>query len=425
MRAAITLIAALLVAETAAAQEGKLDALREAAKASPDDASAALSLGRALRRAGRYAEAATELGRGAALASGRSGDVAMALRYERARTLLDRRKLPEAMAACRAMAHVPGGAALSHACVAEAHMTRKRASEALPEAELALKTSPELYEAKVVKGRALAQTGAIDDAKAELREAIAKDDARPEAHLALAAVLEEAAGRDAALAEYEKAHAVAPDDPDAAFALGRALAPGAEAAGALAAAVAARPGFAEAWARLAEVRLATKQGDAEAAARKAIELDAKQVESHAVLARVYLAERKWDDAIGEAHAALGIVVNHAGAKLAEADALAGKGDIDLAIEQYQNAFGLARTDATPLVHAAVACLAAGRDTTAKGFADRATQLFPKWGPGWEALGDVLLAAKDAAGARHAYETALAGDGPVDRDAVKRKLAGAK
>ena len=70
--------------------------------------------------------------------------------------------------------------------------------------------------------------------------------------------------------------------------------------------------------------------DAEKAATMAVSLDSKQADAHVMLARVYAAERRSDDAVSEARAALAIVANLASAKLNAADALAQKGDLDFA-----------------------------------------------------------------------------------------------
>ena len=80
-----------------------------------------------------------------------------------------------------------------------------------------------------------------------------------------------------------------------------------------------------------------------------------------------------------------------------ADAYAKKGEIDLAVESYQDAWGFDHTDPTSLVNASLACHAAGRDTSAKAFGLKATQEFPNWGPGWVALGDARVGDKDIRG----------------------------
>jgi tetratricopeptide (TPR) repeat protein len=414
-----SVLAWLLVASQAAAQENKLDGLRAAAKSAPQDAAASLALGKALRRAGHYPDALVELRRGLGTADGKGGERATMLRYEVAKVFIDDHKFKEALSACAAL----GGSALGHACTASAHMTRKRATDALPEAELALERDPSLYEGKLAKADALAAEGSTAQAESELVAAAQRSPDRPEAFLRRGELLEAQGKREAALDAFGKARAADPDDPDAAYAVGRTLPPNATAAASLEAAVAGRPTFGAAWARLADVRLALgKTQEAEQAAMLAIKLDAKQAEWHAVLARVYAAEKRYDDALNEAHAALALVSNMAAAKLIEADVLAEKGEIDAALEGYQAAFGLARSDPSPLVHAARSCFVRGRNTSARGFAEHATQLFPKWGPGWEVLGDVLVKDKEIAAARQAYTTALGAEGAFDRKDVERKLS---
>ncbi len=106
-----------------------------------------------------------------------------------------------------------------------------------------------------------------------------------------------------------------------------------------------------------------------------------------------------------------------------ADSYARKGDIDLALESYQTAWGLDHADPSPLVHASQACHAASRDTSARAFGAKAAQEFPSWAPGWVALGDALVGQKETKDARDAYRKALAvPDGPIDRGAVAQKLA---
>ena len=75
------------------------------------------------------------------------------------------------------------------------------------------------------------------------------------------------------------------------------------------------------------------------------------------------------------------------------------------------------------MNASVACHQAGRDTSAKAFGLRATQEFPTWAPAWVALGDAKAADHDVAGAREAYGNALTGQGPIDRPAIEKKVAG--
>lgn len=425
MKSLLALAAALVVSlpSLALAQEADLADLRAAAKASPKEASAALALGRALRRAGRFAEADKELARGALLGTALKGGLATSLRYELARSRMDDH---DAAGATRACEGVGKTGPLGDACRAEAFLVQNRATEALPLAERALAKDASLYEAKVAQGRALAQMGKVTDAEAALRAAIATADARPEAHRWLGAMLVAQAKRDAGLVELKKASSVEPKDPEVAFELGEALGATKEARDAFERATKIRPTFGAAHAELA--RVALELGDAsaaETAANEALKQDATLSAARVVLARVRVAQGKWDEAIKEGEAAKKLVPNSAAAELAIADGHAGKGDIDLAVESYQKAFSLDRADPTPLLRATKAALAAGRTTTARGFADKVTSEFATLGPGWVALGEVAERQGDKARARTAYEAALKADGPVDKDAVKKRLAALK
>jgi predicted TPR repeat methyltransferase len=74
-----------------------------------------------------------------------------------------------------------------------------------------------------------------------------------------------------------------------------------------------------------------------------------------------------------------------------------------------------------LVLASEACREAKRPTTSRAFAERATLDFPKWAPGWVALGDISASVGDRAAAKRAYQTALDAEGPIDRDRLRKAL----
>lgn len=227
-----------------------------------------------------------------------------------------------------------------------------------------------------------------------------------------------------AVAALRKAVAAAPDEPEPLLALASALPAGAEATDLLNKALGIRAKYGAARARLGEVQLELgKVAEAEAAFRAAIAIDPKVADWQAGLARALVAKNDWDEALKVSALALKLVGNHALAKLAEADAIAGKGDIDLAIEAYEKAASYSRDNPGPLVHAARACLAQNRPTTARAFADRATQSFAEFAPAWAILGDVAVAAKDKATAKAAYQKALSATrGSIDKAAIKKKLA---
>jgi tetratricopeptide (TPR) repeat protein len=421
--AAWVLGAAVLAAAPARAQETSLDPLRAAAKASPGDARAALELGRALRRAGRENEALVELRRGVNLTRG-AGDVALDLHWEIARTHISKRDFPPASVQCKVLGALPGGAQSGRVCQAEALLLWRRATEAMPEVQAALKLGKS-YEAKVAEGIAWELQLKESDAEASFREALAMKPDRVEAHLALGKMLAKA-GKPEGVAELKKALEIDPKNPDALYEMGMAAATQADQTAHLEKAIKERPSHVGATKRLAELLLAqNKVADARKMAEAALRSDGTDAAVHVVLGRVTLAENKPDEAIKIGNTALGYLSNSSGAKLLIADAYAKKGEIDLAVENYQAAWGFDHGDPAPLVSAAVACRAAGRATSARAFGQKATREFPTWGPGWVALGDAYAADKDAALAKQAYETALKSKGPVDAADVQRKISALK
>lgn len=404
------------------AQESALDSLKTAAHASPNDPRAALAYGRALRRAGHLGESADELRRGANLFEGRRGETAIALHVELARTAIAKREFGQAMVQCKVVQDLNGGAAEGHACAAEAHLLWRRASEALDETKKALAADKNNLDAKIAEGNALALQLQDAPAEAAFQAAmqLSASDARP--HLGLARLYVATAKKDQAVVELKKAVELDPKDPDANYELARLL-PSADALPFLETATRERPTFSEALADRATVDVVLgKLADAKASATAALKLDPQNPNMHVAMGRALLAEGKVDDAAAEGKGALAILGNLASAKLLVADAYAKKGEIDLAVESYQDAWGFDHSDPTSLVNASVACHQAGRDTSATAFALRATQEFPTWGPGWVALGDARASDKDVPGARTAYETALKSQGPVDMASVQKKIA---
>ena len=404
------------------AQESSLAALQGAAKTSPADPNASLALGRALRRAGRPTPAITELRRGVSVSASRL-DVLALLHWEVARTLIDRRDFAQTMTECHVLGTLPGQSAEGHACAAEAHLLWQRSTEALSETALALAKDPKCYEARLAEGRAY--DFAIDAGKSETayRAALALQADGVDAHLGLGSLLAKNGRHDEAVVELRRAVQLDPDGPDSLYALGTSLPPGAESLALMEHATRERPSFSDAWLALGTQQLdAGHAAEARKAGEAALRADSGNVGPYLLLGRVALVDNRPDDAIHAGEAALKLVANSAPAKLLIADGNAKKGEIDLALEAYQAAWGLDHGDPTPLVHAAEASHAANRETTARAFGMKAVQEFPKWGPGWAALGDALAAQGEKPAARDAYQKALAGEGPVDRAAVQQKLS---
>jgi tetratricopeptide (TPR) repeat protein len=323
---------------------------------------------------------------------------------------------------CHALGKLPGSAAEGHACMADVHLARQRATEALGEIAAALASDPRCYAAKVAEGRAY--DFALDAGKSEAayRAAIALRSDGADAYLGLGRLLVKNGRREEGLAFLRKALDFEGAGPEALYEVGVALPPGAESVAHLEKATRERPNFGEAWIALGSEQLALRHmAEARKAADAALHEVPASAAAHVLAGRVALAEGRADEAVREGEAALRVLGNSAPARLLVADGSAKKGDIDAALEAYQAAWGLDHADPTPLVHAAEACHAAGRNTSARAYGLKATQEFPRWGPAWAALGDALAANGEAPSAREAYRKALAAGGLDDRDSVQRKL----
>ena len=418
-------VAFSMTAAPATAQESGVDAARDKAKAAPMSVEASLAYGQALRRAGREAEALTELRRGYGLSGGR-GELGGRIQWELARTYIARREFEPAMATCRSMSKSPAAEAASHVCAAEAHLLWRRGSEAESEiAEIAKVKAPAAppsgdvqYFAKVALGRAKELSSNDAEAEAAYREAIRLGDTRPDAYVLLG-VMQRRTGKDG-IPSLKKAVELDAHDPVALLELGRALPAGsAESVGALERATAERPSSTDALRALADGYVtANRLADAKRVVGSVLKLAPNDVNTHVVSGRLALAEGRPDEAIKEGETAAKLMPNDQPARLLVADAWAKKGEIDLAGEAYQAAFGLDHSDPTPLVNASAACLAAGRVTSAKAFGVRATTDFGSNGSAWTALGDALVADKDVPGAKAAYEKAKKSNG-VDAAAIDR------
>jgi tetratricopeptide (TPR) repeat protein len=395
-----------------------LDELRAAARAPPKDPQAALELGRSLRRAGLYKESHR------VLKNAPAGSIGPTLRLEAVRALIAAGQQKPAMRECGALKKT--WKVTGEICEAEALLLWRRGSLAVPTAERALELEPQNYDALVAKGRALGLVGQPADAESALREAIAGDGTRFEAWYRLGELLIANGDATHGVDALRKAHALEKREPELLLALAEALSSSSERVALLEAAVQIRPDFAAALGRLGEALLDEgKLAEAETALKRALSLDKKAAGTLVAMGRLQLARNEPQKALDNANAALKVVANHAAAKLLQADALAQKGEIDLAIEAYEAAHGYARSNPAPLVHAARACLDGKRPTTAAAFADRATQEFPKWGPAWEISGDVSVEQGEKAAAKAAYQKALSGEGPVDTRKIKAKLAALK
>jgi tetratricopeptide (TPR) repeat protein len=381
---------------------------------------------RALRQAGDSRSALRELR--AALPPATAAGVAELkagmpdLLWEAMRAHVDLREDAAASDVCRRLGKA--SPAEGHACMAYVHLGRLRAGFALDEVAEAQAADPACFHARLAEGRAHDLLLEDNKAEAPLRDAVAARPDDAEARALLGRVLRSLGRGDEAVAQLREAVRLDPRDPEPLYELALAVPPGAESLDLLGRATAVRPSMSEAWLALGQRRLAAGQlGEARAAADAALKASPGNAAASILAGQVALAEGRLDDALAAARAALKALPGSGPAELVLADVLSRQGEVDGALEAYQAAWGFDHHSPDPLVRASEACRKAGRDTSARAFAEKATLEFPRWAPGWAAFGDALVGRKEPAPARDAYRSALAApEGAIDRDAVARKLA---
>ncbi len=410
--------------ELAHAQETKLSTLEAEAKAKPKDAGAALALGRAYRRAGKWAAAKTELARGAALAT---GEEQVKLRYELALTEIDQGIVntslpkPPALPACANVKIGKLGEALSRVCAAKAWLGMERISIAEDELTAAEKADAGLYEVKLGRLEVTVAKQTHDAAIVEAKALTTATPARAEAWLFLGTELLAAGKRTDAVAPLKKARELDADWPEAAFHLSRALPDGVEARDLARIAVAMRGAWPAAQVRLGELELGFGTPEAgQKAFEAALKGAPKLVAAHVGLAWSLVKQKKWDDAKKASSKAIELAGNNPSARLAHAEALAGGGDVENGVEEFKFAAGLDNKDPTGLLRAAQVLLGAKEPMKALGHAEAAVKAFPEDGRTYEVRADAELATGDKKAAKDDYKKALTKPN-VDKVAVQKKL----
>lgn len=382
--------------------------------AQTESPSRALLEARALRRAGHFDKALSAYARAERSLVGDAETLRNA-RWERIRMDLSRgRPAPCGLVVKRASDFA--------ACQAETFLLTERATEAEPLAKKAVALEPASYPALLALSRTEAFLMNDKEAEGHLRAALSQVPAGAfTADLELASLLTRLGRFGEAKNVLGEANKRVPGEPEILLSLAKAVRPDAEAKGLLEEAVRIRPSFGEAWLALAEFRTEAGASDALAAAREAARLLPEKARAWVVLSEAHVAAGEGDKAVAAAAKALSLAKNAADAHAAMAQALLLKGDLDTALSHFQAAWGTDRTKPDPLVRASVALKEAGRITSAKAYARKATEEFPKWGPGWEALGDALSANHESTPAKRAYEEALRVEGPTDKAKIQTKL----
>jgi len=424
--AAFVLPLAVTVVASSHAQETKVAALKADAKAKPKDAAAAIALGRAYRRAGKWAEAKAELQRAAGLTS---GEEQVQVKYELVVVEFDQgvvnkaNPLPTMLPSCTAVKIGKLGEALSKVCAGEAWLTMDRAAEAEEQLAAASKIDSSLYELKLAYAKVSITKLAHDDAITKLKALTVSTPGRADAWLWLGRELIASGKRADAVDPLKKAKAIDPDWPEVRYYLSRALPDGTDARDEARTAVAMRAAWPDAHARLGELELATGGFDAaKSSFETAIKQFPKSVPAHVGLAWTFIKLKKAADAKKWALDAIKLNGTDPRARLAHAESQAALGETDEAVETFKLAAGLDSKDATGLIRAAEVLLEAKQPVKAEAHAESAVKAFPEDGRTWLVKADAMLANGDKKGAKEAYKKALAAPhGGIDKAATQKKF----
>jgi tetratricopeptide (TPR) repeat protein len=413
---ASTLALSFSFASSSFAQESALPALRQAAKAAPADAAAQAALGRAMIEAGRLKDAEAQLRLASKLAKGSIESL-----YDLARVQFATGDYKASRKACRELTEKDANHVLSHVCDARALLVWRRASRAFEHIDKAMALQPGNAEAQLALADARRMqgdfTGAIDAYQKLIASAPSAD-----AYLGLSLVHAVQNRNADAVAALEKAVALDGDDPDVLYELGRRIT-GKRAIELLKAALAGRPGWPEAELELAIAQLhAGDAATAEAALRAVrVKLPGNPV-AVAQHASALVALGRYQEAEPELQSALKAIPNDYDAALALARLYENTNRHEEAFTQYRSAGDLKRESPEALLLAARLGVRLQRATLASALLEKALERAPKNAEVLALYGEVLLSRGDKKGAKEQLQRALAGEGPIDRAAVQKKLA---
>ena len=398
------------------AQESALPALRQAAKAAPADAAAQAALGRAMIEAGRLKEAEAQLRSASKLAK----DSIESL-YDLARVQFATGDYKLSRKACRDLTAKDPKHVLSHVCDARALLVWRRASRAFEHLDKAMAIAPGNAEAQLALADARRMQGDFPGAIDAYQKLIASAPSA-DALLGLALVHAVQARNGEAVAALEKAYALDRDDPDVLFELGRRVS-GPRAVELLKGALAGRPAWPEAELELAIAQL--KAGDA-ATAEPALRAVRKKLPGNPVAvaqhASALVALGRYQEAEPELLSALKAIPNDYDAALALARLYENTNRHEEAFTQYRAAGDLKRESPEALLMAARLGVRLQRATLATALLEKALERAPRNAELLALYGEVLLSRGDKKGAKEQLTRALAGEGPIDRAAVQKKLS---
>jgi tetratricopeptide (TPR) repeat protein len=409
----------LSVAQTAMAQETALPALRAAAQAAPADLAAQSALGRALIEAGRLNEAEAQM-----KTVERLGNGSIEALFEARRVDFAGDNYRKAQAGCKVLLKQDKNHVLSHVCMGRAFLVWRRASRAFEHLDRALAIDPNNYEALLAVADARRVQGDFAAAQAAYERTLAVKPSA-DAYLGLALVDSVRNQPGPALEALRKAHAADGQDPDVLFELGRRTS-GTESVALLQGALAGRPAWPEAKLELGLAQLRAR--DAASAANLLGALANEKPENPLAIAgygAALVELGKHAEAEPVLQRALKLVPNDYLTALALARLYERTRRYEEAFTQYRGAADLKRESAEPLVAAARLGLELKRPLLSAALLDKALERTPRSAEVLALYGDVTAARGDTKAARDYYQRALAGEGPIDRATVQKKLAALK
>jgi tetratricopeptide (TPR) repeat protein len=412
----LALLPALAVARTAHAQESQLAQLRTAAAS--HDPQAVIALGRGLRRAGHYDEAARTL-QGAARGATRVDAL-----WEIARVRFDQGNFHTSQAACNAL---PGGGILQHVCMGRAHLVWHRVALAQREITAAQAIDANNGELKLLVADAHRLAGEVPPAEENYHAAATALPGRADPFLGLAQLYETAQRFDDALANFRHAVETDANDPEANLGLGRFLMrrrhDHAGATPYLRSANENHPRWSPALVAFGEAQLAAGSvTDALTSFQSAIQILANEPGAQSGLGRARLRNNQAAEAEQPLRTAIEQVPNDADARQALAEVLARTNRGEESLEEWNRAIDLVPTDPAPRLRAAEQARSMGQNSLARAYVDRVLSDDQQYAPALLMRADIAFEDNDRTNARQLYQAALNGHGDIDRAHAQQRIA---
>ncbi len=384
-----------------------------------EDATASRARGLALLRAGKLKEAE------AAFKSAHAKSPSLESLYDLARVQFAADDYQKSRAACRQIIAKDRTAMRGDLCMARAFLVWRRASRASEHVEKALAKAPNDPEVLLALADLKRVSSEFDASRAAYQRVLAAQPNNADAHYGLGELYLITPDPEAARKAFAAALDSAPEWPDAMYQLGK-LEKGARAVALLEQAIAARPKWPEARLALGTARLEGGEVDAaEALFREVLKTQPKLPLAHARLGMALEAKGDFKNAEASLKRGLEGLPNDGDAAIALARVYAKTDRPEDAFEAYRNAASLEKAGSRALVEAGVYAMKLGRNTLAQGYLEKAVERTPKWAPAQARFADVLLARGEKALAKQHYQLALGGEGDVDRNDVRRRLAALK